>query len=218
MTYSRVLMHKAAYSGGFKQVNGRSNNTAAYNHNYYQQNKSKWKMYGKRHGNGYLDQQESDMFKDLEEQCKKIGSTPEDIFFNQDFDITLMEFGGYDTENMSKEEKDRLRSDYMKRYSIVDDEKSRREHSWTKGNYMTGGMPTSAKKAMTEAMQRKAEKEAPKVNRGNRMGGGMPSKAEQEYKKYLEKKAAKHSDASEGEYYAVTYSAGLKHHGIKGQK
>ena len=48
-TYNLVLAHssdggsKSKYSGGFKTVNGRKNNTSEYNHDYYQKNKHKWK-------------------------------------------------------------------------------------------------------------------------------------------------------------------------------
>ena len=47
-TYNLVLAHssdggsKSKYSGGFKTVNGRKNNTSEYNHDYYQKNKHKW--------------------------------------------------------------------------------------------------------------------------------------------------------------------------------
>lgn len=48
-TYNLVLAHssdggsKSKYSGGFKIINGRKNNTSEYNHDYYQKNKHKWK-------------------------------------------------------------------------------------------------------------------------------------------------------------------------------
>ena len=48
-TYNLVLAHssdggsKSKYSGGFKTVNGRKNNTSEYNHDYYQKNKHKWR-------------------------------------------------------------------------------------------------------------------------------------------------------------------------------
>ena len=40
---------RSKYKGGFVKVNGRSNNSAAYNHDYYENNKAKWKQ--KRHSN-----------------------------------------------------------------------------------------------------------------------------------------------------------------------
>lgn len=36
---------RSQYSGGFKVVNGRKNNTSEYNHNYYEKNKQKWRKY-----------------------------------------------------------------------------------------------------------------------------------------------------------------------------
>ncbi len=37
------------YQGGFQTVNGRLNNTSAYNHDYYIRNKYRWKQYSKKH-------------------------------------------------------------------------------------------------------------------------------------------------------------------------
>lgn len=48
-SYKLILAHSAAarsrsrYSGGFTTVNGRLNNSSAYNHDYYTKNKEKWK-------------------------------------------------------------------------------------------------------------------------------------------------------------------------------
>lgn len=39
---SRSIVHKSKYAGGFKTVNGRTNNTSAYNHDYYMKNKDRW--------------------------------------------------------------------------------------------------------------------------------------------------------------------------------
>ena len=41
---------KSRYTGGFTTVNGRLNNTSAYNHDYYLKNKDKWKRGGRPQG------------------------------------------------------------------------------------------------------------------------------------------------------------------------
>lgn len=223
MSYSKTLSHKAQYSGGFKQVNGRSNNTAAYNHNYYQQNKELWKTkYGrsakvsddekrKAEVTRNISQQEKDFLKDVDEYLKKSGRDPEEFLKSQDFRLTLAEFGGYDPDKIRGADVGYFTGNYRNYFGIKGEEDEYWE-SKTKGDLMTGGMPTSAKDAMTEAYVRKARQQSgvKPLNRGNRMGNGMPSN--------IKKKKVEHSDVSEGEYYAVSYSSDLSHHGILGQK
>ena len=53
--YSNELSHSgrkssSRYSGGFVKINGRLNNSRAYNSDYYQKNKEKWKLKGRPTG------------------------------------------------------------------------------------------------------------------------------------------------------------------------
>lgn len=175
-TYGLVLAHSgekshSRYSGGFVKKNGRSNNSAAYNHDYYMQNKKKWAtIYSKK---GASNKQENDFHSDFEETMRRTGKTAQELYDGDDFDTILMESGGYDTDNMSPEEKERLRENFKKRFGVQD--KPARQLSnygasarrgragdldghlvlTSRGSRMTGGMPTSAKQSMTEAMRRR---------------------------------------------------------------
>lgn len=81
---------------------------------------------------------------------ERLGRSPKQLLNSQDFAITLMEFGGYDTDSMSPKEIERLKKRFKKRYNIHDND--------------FNGMPSSV-----------AEKRKKKPNRGGRMGNGMPS-------------------------------------------
>jgi hypothetical protein len=175
LIFNGELAHESKYQGGFVKTNGRSNNSPAYNHDYYMRNKSKWKVKKGSSGNGGYTKQEEDMYKDIESGR----ATPEDLFFNQDFDLTLAEFGGYDTDNMDPAEKQRLKENYMKRYSIVDNEENRRLHQYddpserrlSRVRGRLTGRPAAAKRIS---------------GRGDRMGNGMPS----DVKRMMDKRKA----------------------------
>ena len=120
-TYNLVLSHSGSkggskYAGGFVQVGGRKNNSSAYNHDYYMKNKSKWlsKAHGKR------SKRESDFHADFEETMRRTGKTAQELYDDNDFDVLLMENGGYDTDSMSDAEKNRLRENFKKQFKVRD--------------------------------------------------------------------------------------------------
>lgn len=126
-TYNLVLAHSGSkggskYAGGFVQVGGRKNNSSAYNHDYYMKNKSKW--LSKAHGKH--SKRESDFHTDFEETMRRTGKTAQELFDDNDFDVLLMENGGYDTENMSEEEKTRLRENFKRKFGVKDTQRSAR--------------------------------------------------------------------------------------------
>lgn len=64
---------KSKYKGGFKTTNGRKNNTAEYNHDYYTRNKERWrKKYNKvQDWLGYDERDEIKITKDLSDEADR---------------------------------------------------------------------------------------------------------------------------------------------------
>ena len=64
---------RSKYKGGFKTVNGRKNNTAEYNHDYYTRNRERWrKKYNKvQDWLGYDERDEIKITKDLSDEADR---------------------------------------------------------------------------------------------------------------------------------------------------
>ena len=69
--YGYTLMHaksRSRYHGGFTTINGRPNNTSAYNHDYYEKNKHKWNKKGQTMG-GFIGDKANNLFSKWRKQA-----------------------------------------------------------------------------------------------------------------------------------------------------